>query len=154
METFIINSTDRCSDKLIRATELLKSDYQDSSPQLAAICVPIRHEGRRVKQLDGNGENGHRDDAIAAVVVIRRVATGKLHSGAVKESNNRIAASCYKVCMNGIDSFGTVGIDELSSKMSSIAAVINKPLAWHLGTVEEISDAFAEIFPGGKPRFL
>ena len=155
MKTFILNATSRCHEYIVTNIEsALKNEHEttdDDSPLLAAICVPLVPKMRLAKLIDNDDT---RDEAIAALVVIRREKVGQLRSGIVKNNEAAIVASCYKICVNGFDSFGTSGIEKLSGKMMAMASVVSNPFAWHIGNVNDVLDSFAGLFPNGRPKFV
>lgn len=122
----------------------------------AAAANPMSTHSRRPSACLSNpssspvshaASDGTGDGAVAALVVVREIEVAGIRgiAGFRFGPTRRIAASCYKVCRDGFDSFGTAGIAELSGKMGRMASIVGNPYVWYVGTRDEIADAFSYL---------
>lgn len=128
MEVFIIDAAERGSGRIAELADTAGRDRESDAHSLpAAICLPI---GSVLLPAPRTVSDGTRDGAMAALIVVREVEVAGIRgvAGFRFGSTRRIAASCYKVCRNGFDSFGTAGISELCGKMGRMASVVGEPV--------------------------
>lgn len=150
IEAFIIDAAEKGSGRIAELADTAgRGRESDASSLPAAICLPI---GSVLLPAFRAASDGTGDGAIAALVVVREVEVAGIRgvAGFRFGPPRRIAVSCYKVCRNGFDSFGTAGIAELGGKMGKMASVVGKPYVWYVGTRDEIADAFSYLIPNLK----
>lgn len=150
MEAFIVDAAKKGSGRIAELADTAgRGSESDTRFLPAAICLPVWSvllpASRAVS--DGTG-----DEAMATLIVVREVEVAGIRgiTGIRFPPTRRISASCYKVCRNGFDSFGTAGIAELGGKMWRMASVVGKPYVWYVGTRDEIAAAFSYIIPNLK----
>lgn len=164
MDVFIIDAVENASYRIAELADTACRDGRsgpDTDSLPAAICLPIGSVLRPVSRTvsDGTGDatgdvtgDGTRDGTVAALIVVREVEVAGIRgvAGFRFGSTRRIAASCYKVCRDGFESFGTAGIAELGGKMGKMASAVGSPYVWYVGTHDEIADAFSYLIPNLK----
>lgn len=147
MEAFIIDAAEKGSGRIAElADTAIRGRGSGILAIPAAICLPIESVLLPASRAVSDGTE---DGAIAALVVVREIEIAGIRgvAGFRFGSTRKIAASCYKVCRNGFDSFGTAVIAELDGEMGKMASVVGKPYVWYVGTHDEIADAFSYLIP-------